>query len=262
MIDILQQPLESWAYFLLIFARTISVFAVAPIFGGRNVPQLARIGLSFLLSVLFASAMPMPEVTYSETFLLMLPAEVIIGIGIGFVSMLFFNAIQMAGALIDIPMGFSMVNVFDPGTDTQLPIMGDFYYVLAMLLYLATNAHHLLIRAMLDSFNWLSLGAPITFELLPGFSAVFMRMFLTGIRISIPAVGVMLMSDAALALLAKTVPSINAFIMGVPIKIALGTLAMFFSLGAFIIVATNLFHNAESGMWQEIIEWLGLIGGG
>jgi flagellar biosynthetic protein FliR len=205
--------------------------------------------------------LPMPVVDYSANFLILLPAEVVIGLGIGYVSMLIFNAIQMAGQLIDVPMGFSMVNVFNPSTDTQLPVMGDFYYVLAMLLFLATNAHHLLIGAMVESYHLLGLGQPIRYDLLAGFSETFMRIFVIAVKIAIPAVGVMLMSDVAIALLTRTVSSINAFILGVPIKIALGVTTMLLSIAAYTAFAGNLLHSSESGIIREILNWVGLLGG-
>ena len=255
------QALDSWAFSLLIFARVISVISIAPIFGGRNTPVIMRIGFSAVLALIFSMVLHRPELNFDAVFLMLLPGEVIIGLGIGYMAMLIFNAIQMAGQLIDTPMGFSMVNVFNPSTDTQLPVMGDFYYVLAMLLFLATNAHHLLIGAIFESYARLGLGQMVSYNLLSGFGEVFMRMFLIGVKISIPAVGVMLMSDAAIALLSRTVPSINAFIMGAPIKIAFGVTAMLFSLGAYVAFATNLFHSSEAGMLSEIMGWLRMLGG-
>ncbi|MCL2497237.1 MAG: flagellar biosynthetic protein FliR [Symbiobacteriaceae bacterium] len=260
--DLLQLSLESWAFFLLIFARVLAIFAVAPIFGGRNVPGTVRLSLAGSLAFLFSLTVPPPPGSIFNSFFALLPVEILVGLAIGYISMLFFNALQMAGSLIDIPMGFSMVNVFDPNTDTQLPIMGDFYYVLAMLLFLATNAHHLLLAAILESYQWFAVGQNIQPLGLVAFVQTFTRFCLIGVRVAIPVVGVMLMSDAALALLARTVPSLNAFILGVPIKIIFGVTTMLFCLAAYITFTGNLFHNSESGMVYEIFNFLGLIGGG
>ena len=258
----MQLSLQNWLFFILIFARVVSIISLAPVYGGRNLPAMSRIGFSALLSYLFYAVLPQPAVELTNNFWLLLPGEVLVGLGIGYVTMLFFNAVQMAGNLIDIPMGFTMVNVFDPNTDTQLPIMGNFYYVLAMLLFLVTNAHQMLLAAMLESYQWFGLGHQITGSLLVSFGETFAAIFLIGVKISIPVVGVMLMSDVALALLARTVPSLNAFILGVPVKIALGVVAMLFCLSAFIAFSSDLFLNRETGMVREIMDFLRLLGGG
>ena len=259
--SVFARPLTDWAYYLLLFARTVSVCSIAPIFGGRNVPAMARIGISASLAFIFSLALPEPGIDTRNLFLILLPSEVLVGFSIGFISLLIFNAVQMAGNLIDIPMGFSMANVFDPNTETNLPIMGDFYYVLTMLLFVVTNAHHLLISAILDSYNYFAVGQIAKLGILSGFTDIFARMFVIGVRISIPVVGVMLMSDAALALLARTVPSLNAFIMGAPIKIGFGSIAMFLGLGAFISFAVSLLHSSKTGMAGEILIFLRLLGG-
>jgi len=262
MANIFTPNLQTLAYLILLFARTISVLSIAPIFGGRNVPGMVRIGAAAALTFLFSLVLPRPDIDFMAFFLIMLPGEVLVGFGMGYVSLLIFNAIQMAGHLIDIPMGFSMVNVFDPNTETHLPVMGDFYYVLTMLLFISTNAHHLLLSVMLESYSYFSLGQVLQGDQLYRFSETFARMFVIGVRISIPVVGVMLMSDAALALLARTVPSLNAFIMGAPIKIGFGSIAMFLGLGAFVSFSLRLLHGVEGGMAGEIFSFLGLLGGG
>jgi len=82
--------------------------------------------------------------------------EIMIGVVIGFITKIIFNGIQFAGEMIGIQIGFSIVNVIDPVTSTQVSVIAEFQYLIALLVYLSIDAHHTLISAMVDSYRVVS----------------------------------------------------------------------------------------------------------
>jgi flagellar biosynthetic protein FliR len=128
--------------FMLVFCRISSFFLVAPIFSARNVPNSFKVGIGFFLSFITFTAMGLETVVFDASFVIAIMRELLIGVLLGFIAYMYFTALQIAGTFIDIQIGFSMANIFDPITGTSSPILGNFKYVLAVLLFLTFNGHH------------------------------------------------------------------------------------------------------------------------
>ncbi|TMZ38939.1 flagellar biosynthetic protein FliR, partial [Klebsiella pneumoniae] len=130
--------------FLLLLCRVTAFFVIAPIFSGYGVPPQFRIGLAALFTLLVAGTLQGNEgIAFDITFPLLVIQEVAIGISLGFIAMLFLTAMQVAGTVIDVQMGFILANVIDPQTGAQTPLTGSFKYLLAILVFLSLNGHHM-----------------------------------------------------------------------------------------------------------------------
>ena len=148
---------EQVGFFLLIFARMSGLFTLTPIFGARNIPVYVKAGLSLLMSYILFPLLAQPDVIWpTNSFLaysFLVICEFVMGLMFGFAASLIFSSIQMTGHLLDTQIGFGMVNIIDPQFGQQIPLIGNFKYILALLIFLVTNGHHVLLSAFLSSFK-------------------------------------------------------------------------------------------------------------
>ena len=253
--------LNGFDAFLLVFVRMTGLFVIAPIFGRRNIPTYFKIGFSFLLAVILVNTISIPELQYYENiyaFALLVFKEFIVGLTLGYVSYLVFTAIYMAGQIIDMQVGFGMVNVLDPVSNIQVPITSNFYFILSMLVFLAFNGHHALIKALFESYNLVPVGtAAFNNNLMNDIIRAFGNIFLIGFKISAPIVAAILISDIALGVISKSVPQLNFFVIGMPLKIALGMVVMILTIPMFISVVDVLIN----GMNHEMFNFIKDLGG-
>lgn len=246
--------LKGFDVFLLIFVRMTGLFVISPIFGRRNIPVYLKIGFSFLLALILINVIEPPDIGEYDHILQftgLAAKEFIVGITLGFVSYLVFTAIYFAGQLIDTLIGFSMVSVLDPMSNIQIPITANFYFILSMLVFLAVNGHHLLIKALFDSFRMVPLGtASFGTETVNDIVRIVGDTFSIGFRIAAPITAAILLADVALGILSKTVPQLNVFVVGMPLKIILGIAVMVITIPAFLSLLEALFNGMNSEMFN------------
>jgi flagellar biosynthetic protein FliR len=240
--------------FMLVFCRISSFLIVAPIFSSRTIPAPFKVGLAFFISlIVFLTIGFDTSVTADATYILAIMREILAGLLIGYTAYIFFTIVQTAGGLMDLQMGFAMANIIDPISGVTAPIMGNLKYMLLMLVFLSINGHHYLLSAIMDSYKWLPLdnklfqvyyGGNITLFLIRTFADTF----LLAIQISAPIVVAMLLTDFGLALLARTAPQYNVFVIGIPIKIIIGLAMLVILLPGF----SALFQIVFDQMFQAL----------
>ncbi len=257
LIDII---LNKYQIFLLIFIRITGIFVIAPIFSRPNIPKILKIGFAFFISLLMFNILENENFTLSEiSMVILIIKELAIGLVIGFLSYIFFTSLYIAGQIIDMQIGFGMVNVLDPQHNIQLPIMGNFYYIIAILLFLTTNGHYLLIKALVDSYSLIPLGHFVFSDaLFSQMVGVIGQVFLLGFKIACPIVVTIFLANALLGILARTMPQMNVFIVGMPLKIFIGIGVIFFTLPIFSSILGSLFSN----MLKEIDAFMKIISKG
>ncbi|BBI34424.1 flagellar biosynthetic protein FliR [Cohnella abietis] len=235
--------------FLLVFCRISSFFIVAPIFSSRTFPTFIKIGLAFFVSlIVFLTVGFDSKVLVDATYILAILREVFAGLLIGYTSYIFFTIVQTSGALMDMQMGLAMANIVNPVTGTSSPIMGNLKYMLLMLVFLSINGHHYLLAAIMDSYKWLPLDNQL-FQIYYGgqitefLARTFADTFLVALQIAAPIVVAMFLTDFGLALLARTAPQYNVFVIGIPIKILVGLSLMVLLLPGFSALFQIVFDN-------------------
>lgn len=214
---------------IVIFLRVSAILFAAPLFGGKNVPLIAKAGIAFALClVLYPIVSHKINPITDSIFMLGLGiiSEVILGFIIGFAIRLVFAGIQLAGQLVGFQMGMSIANVLDPMSNNQVSIMSQLNYIFAFLIYLTLDAHHWLIKALVESFT-----------LVPPFEFIFSNalteklillgndMFVIAIKIGAPIIAVLLLSTTAFGLVARAVPQMHIYIVSMPLQIMIGLLA-------------------------------------
>lgn len=203
--------------------------AIAPVFGAREVPNPVKIGLSVILSFVlmpFANASiragGVPTTLYGVAAPLV--ADVLIGLTLGFVVSLLIMAVEMAASLIDTQVGFSMAQTFNPAITELAGPFTQFQSMYSLLLFLMAHGHYILITALASSFaaipavsmnvghaSYLNFVADVTFNML-----------VNGLKIAAPTGAILLVVDFSFAMLARAVPQMNVFFVGMPLKALCG----------------------------------------
>jgi len=226
--------------FLLVLLRVSTLLIVAPIFGHRLYLARAKVGMAVMISfVVFPlvadQGLQVPEGVFPYAF--MMVREALMGMVLGFAVLLLFVGIQFAGQLAGLQMGFGIVNVIDPQSHGQVSIIAQFLNILAVLIVLSTDGHHLILQGLISSFDAVPLGgvefkAPIAEKIILLSSQVFG----IAIKISAPILISLLSISVALGVLARTVPQMNVFIVGFPVQLAVGMSVLVASLPLFQIL--------------------------
>lgn len=253
--------LQNFPAFLLVFVRVSSFFIMMPIFSHRSIPSTHKIGFAFFLAWIIFYTIEAPVLEIDGAYFLLIIKEALVGLLIGFFAYLMLSAIQIAGGFIDFQMGFAIANVIDPQTGTQSPLTGQYLYTIALFFLLTVNGHHLLLDGVYHSYQFISLEqAWIPFgneNVIEFILKAFANMFSVAFQMSIPVVATLFLVDVALGIVARTVPQLNVFVVGMPLKIAVSFIVMIALMSVMMVVVSKLFEMLLS----TIRDLMVLIGG-
>src|SRR5699024_1597908 len=252
--------LSSIPKFMLVFARVLTFFVTLPLFSYRTIPTMFKLGFSFFLSLVIATNMESVFYEIDHLFILLLLKEALVGLLIGLIAYIILSAVQIAGGFIDFQMGFAVANVIDPQTGAQSPLIGQYFYMFALLFLLSVNGHYLLIDGVYNSYQFIPIDAFLSFnELFSEFIIItFNKMFVIAFQMAIPLVGCLFLVDVALGIIARTVPQLNVFVVGLPLKIAVSFTVLFFFISIYIILAKTLFET----MFETMRDLMVILGSG
>jgi len=233
--------------------------ATLPLLDLRSVPPLWRVALAICFSAILTPAvmagLPAGQVDLSWQGLVLEAARsLVIGAMLGFTVNLVFTAVKYAGSVAGMQIGFAIVNAFDPMTQSQVSIISQLYYILAVLLFFVTGAHQILVQTMFQCcvvvppFGGLDPAAGSWF-LLKEFGTIFEL----GLRIAAPIVVVLLLVSASMGVIVKTVPQINVLAVGFPVKIAVGLITFGLSLVFFRQITVSLMGELPAKLNQVLI---------
>ncbi len=237
--------------FILVMLRYAGLFIITPVLSSAAYPRRMKIAAAFLLAVATAPLVAAGYEMQVPTHILLLVGDVLrelgIGLFIGFMVQIVFAAFQLAGQFIDLKLGFMIVNVFDPVTEVTVPISGQLKNTLASMLFLAINGHLILIEGVYSTFDMIPPGEMAVEE--QAWGILFRHagnMFIIAFMIALPIVGTVFIADVIFGFLARSIPQINIFIVGLPAKIFIGFL-MFF-------LATNLIFSYYMDVFSEVFQ--------
>lgn len=244
--------------FLLILVRITAFIFAAPFFSLRNVPQRVKVGFSLFFSIIIFQTIPLTTLNYQGVigFAGLIISEAMVGLIIGFFANVSYYILSFAGQMMDMEMGFSMVNEFDPVSNFQTTITSNYYSYLIMLMMLVTNLHHYIITAIVDTYKVIPIGEanfkPAMYVLMLQFIKDY---FIIGFRIVLPVFAAILVVNAILAILAKVAPQLNMFVIGLQLKVFVGLIILFLLTG-FIPSISNLIFEEMIKMMRLGIEAL------
>lgn len=246
--------------FLLILVRVTSFFLMMPLFSYRSIPTPVKVGLGIFMSLIMVFTVDAPVIEIDSYYFLLIIKEAMVGLFIGFIAFLILTAIQIAGGLIDFQMGFAIANVIDPQTGAQSPLMGQYLYTIGLFFLLTVNGHHLLLDGVFYSYQFIPLEQPwIPFgdqDLVEYIVKVFNAMFVIAFQMSIPIVGSLFLVDIALGIVARTVPQLNVFVVGLPLKIGVSFFVLIAVMSIMLLVVSQLFEMMLDTM-RGVMEIIG-----
>ncbi|RMF94356.1 MAG: flagellar biosynthetic protein FliR [Candidatus Schekmanbacteria bacterium] len=228
--------IEKVQFFLLIFFRIIAIFIIVPVFGDRATPSLLKAGfaaaISFIIFPIVSTnihhSLNIHNI-YELTVLIV--KELALGLSTGFIIRLIFAGIDFAAQIAGFQMGFGIVNVFDPHFEEQMSIIAKFQNIFAVLIFLAINAHHYIIKAITESFEIIPpAGINFSGKITAFMITVSSEIFTLAIKISAPVVATLLISNIIFGILVRTVPQINIFIVTFPLLIGIGLVVLGISM--------------------------------
>lgn len=238
--------------FILVLMRAAGIFLTAPVFSSRNIPVTVKASWILLVAFLVFPVVDFKALSLPSSGLplsLAVARELLIGFSIGLGATLVFTGIQLAGQIIDIQMGLGLVNIIDPMTNAQVSAMSQYYFMVATLVFLAANGHHMLLRGVVDSFNLVPLGqAHLSAALGTEMMNLFAQVFFIAFRVGAPVIGALFITNMALGVVARTVPQMNVFIVGMPLNLAVGLIIAAVSMSFFAFILQGLFH----GMYRDM----------
>lgn len=249
--DLLSSSPTQLQFFFLVAARIGAMLLTMPIFGSRIVPAVPKIGLGLLVAFALmptipALATPLPE---GLAYLLVLGQELLVGALAGFAINLIFTAVHMAGSLagMQLGLGIESVGIME---DSRGPALEQYYTMFATLIFLATNSHHQVLIGMRSLFDIVPLGSFIANALMGERLVVLSAsMFAIAGRIALPIMGALLLTDIAMALLARIAPQMNIFFIGLPLKQVVGLYSIVLTLPLLAIQAEKVFGGLASNVY-------------
>ena len=233
--------------------------ATLPLLDLQSVPFLWRLGMAACFALALAPAvaagLPAGAVDLSwQSLLLETLRSLVVGTLLGFTVNLVFTAVRYAGSIAGMQIGFAIVNSYDPMSNSQISVISQMYYLLAVLLFFVTGAHRILVGAMFESCLAVPPYSGVDFAggswfLLQAFGDVFTQ----GLRIAGPVVVVLLLVSASMGVIVKTVPQINVLVVGFPIKIAVGLIAFGLSLVFYREVVLSLVQGVQDNLAKLLL---------
>jgi flagellar biosynthetic protein FliR len=241
--------LIDYEYILLILVRIASFVFIAPFFSEKGVPARTKIGLSFFIALILYQVVPQPELEYAGVigFALAVLKEGITGLLIGFAAYICNSIVVFAGNIIDMDIGLSMAQTFNPDMNLQMTATGNLYFYLIFAFMLASNMHHYILRAVCDSFYVIPIGGAV-FEwdsLLVSMTTYMIDLFVIAFRIFLPIFAVIMIMNVVLGIMAKVAPQMNMFSIGIQLKVLVGYIVLFLMIYLFPSIANMVFEEMQ-----------------
>lgn len=227
--------LEAIEYFLLVFARVASFVFIAPFFGMKNTPNMAKIAVSFFTAILLFGTIPDKSISSYHTvwgFGTLVMKEVLVGLIIGYGAEMCTMIVTFAGRIVDTETGMAMASQMDPTTQQNTTLSGLIYQYTIMLILMVTGLYQYLIRALAETFILIPVdGVVFHTDALLDTMVKFMGDFvIIGFRIAMPIFIVMTLINSVLGILAKISPQMNMFAVGMQLKVITGLSILFLTM--------------------------------
>lgn len=247
-------------FFLLILVRVTCFIFIAPFYGMSNTPGRVKIGLGFFVSMLLYYTIPVHEMPVYGTilgFTVLILKEAATGLVIGLGAMICMMIVNFSGSLIDMEIGLSMMNEYDPTTKQNMSISGVYYQYMVLLLLILSGMHRYILRALMDAYTLIPVGGAVFHanRLLQQMLTFMSDYLIIGFRICLPVFVVTMMLNAILGILAKVAPQMNMFAVGIQIKILTGFSILFLTVG-MLPGASDFIYTEMKRMMVGFVEGL------
>lgn len=230
--------------------RLTGIILFIPFFSTQFVPVNIRVLITLFISYItllnINSSFPINSSAGLIIYYLVL--NFLIGLSIGIITNILFYAIQFAGEIIGMQMGFAMANVFDPVTNDEISLISELSFLFAILIFFILKGPLIFYTIIMDSFN----KVPVLFDLNSAgfltFSQKLFDVFTIGLQLSMPLIAFMIIIKVALGIVSRLIPQVNVFMVGIPLEILVGFILF---LGVILI-----WEEQISNMFFQLIQWI------
>lgn len=242
---------------LFIFLRLTTFLAIVPVFFPTGTPNHLKIGLGLILSFMVIPGVDyvtVAKISNNLDIVMLAMNEIITGLVLGYIVTLVFDMIKMAGNLMDMQIGLAMASMFDPTTKSTATLVERLVYWISIIIFFIVDGHHILLKSIMESYEVVSLGKTVIFDstlmlMLENTS----KLFIIAVKIAVPIVLIIIITDLVMGLVSRSVPSLNIMILGIPVKIVVGLSA--FILGLPVLISTlegvfNQIPNLIKGLYK------------
>ena len=240
---------------MIIFARIVTLFSVAPIYSNTVIPIQVRISIALFFSFVLFSLLKdtAPKINLDIlSFSLLVVIETIVGLTIGFMMTLIFWGMQYAGELMGFDLGLNIATLYDPETGNN-PVLGRFFNYVALLIFLLINGHHFVINAIKISYDSIPIGGfTLSADFIEKVSKLTSIIFILSIKIAAPILVSLFLTNISLGIMSRVVPQMNIFLVGAPLKIGVGIVIISIIMPFIITVFRKLLYTFESNVIEII----------
>lgn len=225
--------LEWLGQFLWALFRIAAMFMVVPLFGTRSVPVRIRMALALACALVLFPLLPDPPALalFSPAGVVLVFQQVMIGIAMGFLIQLVFDAIVIGIQTVSMSMGLGFAIFIDRQNGVQVPVLSQFHLLIAMLLFLSFDGHLMVVRLLAESFQILPVGAgglgAEGFRLVAAWGST---LFLGALKVALPAATALLIVNLAIGVISRAAPTLNLFAVGLPMTMLVGFMVLFLTL--------------------------------
>ncbi len=247
---------QGLAIYIWPFVRIGAFLMVMPLIGNSFVPTKVRLLLAVVLTAVLAPVlptMPNPDVL-SVAGLVTMIQEIAIGVAMGFLVQLVFDAIALGGQVIGMSMGLGFAVFLDRARGVNIPVLGQLFLMLGMLIFLSLNGHLALIRLLAESFQaWPVSTAGLSVSMLSEILLWTGQMFVFAMKIALPAITAILVVNLSFGVMSRAAPTLNLFAVGFPVAMLLGFAVIFLNMG---VLAENvsIFIDRSLAMISHLLE--------
>lgn len=236
--------------FMLVLLRLTAFVFAMPVFGAGMVPLPVKILLSLVLSVVvfpIAVTNAVTDLAISETILLMAGREVLVGLFLGFLMRFFFFAISVAGELIGLSSGLATAQMYNPALGANSNVIEQFQMLIATLLFLALNGHHIFLEGMVRSFAILRIGDyGIRLEALGSAAALVREVIIFGVQLAAPVIVAVFVAQLGMGIIGKAVPQINVLVTSLQLTMLLTLIIVYLAIPTTVTTINSMMVEMAS----------------
>lgn len=215
--------------FLLVFMRMTGCVVFNPILGRRNIPVIARVGLTLVLSIVSYQTISSQTVEINSVlvFFVTMLEQLLIGYMVGFVIQSFLAVLLISGENMDLQIGFSMSKIYDPQSNVSMPLSASMMNAMFFLIFFASNSHLTLIKIFSKLCTMIPYqGFQFHQEMFAELAGLFSLILIYSMKLALPMLAVQMILEIAVGLIMRAVPQIDIFAINIQAKLIIGILVI------------------------------------
>jgi flagellar biosynthesis protein FliR len=230
------------------FLRILALFGAAPAFNSVSIPIRAKVALAFVVAVAVAGTVKQSApLDFSWATVTLIVEQVLVGLAIGFAMQLTLTAMTLAGEFVGMQMGFGFAAMFDFQSGFQVPVMANFFSLVALLLFVSLNGHLVLLGVLVKSFTVVPIaaGSGISAEGWRALARAGALLFQMGVWLALPVIAVLLATHLAVGFVSRVAPQFNVMSVGFSLFMWVGVAAVIVLIPFFVPAVE---HIIEAGL--------------